>query len=162
MIAMTAFSRRQFVCAACALLAAPGAPAQLLPQGFDPARNPEKDLAAALQVARATGRRVLVEVGGEWCSWCHILDRFFANEPELRRYRDAHYVWLNVNFSKENPNEGFLRRWPKVAGYPHFFVLDADGRLLVSQDTAPLETLKSYDPVAMRAFLARWALPGRV
>ena len=154
-------SRRRFVATACALLvplrAAAAAETHPLPTRFEPARDARKDLDVALRMARATHRRVLVEVGGQWCSWCHILDRFFAGNAEVRRIRDANFIWLKVNFSKENPNEALLSRWPKVAGYPHFYVLDADGRLLQSQDTGVLEAGKSYDPIAFRAFLVEWA-----
>ena len=124
---------------------------------FDPARDATRDLETALQLARAHRRRVLVEVGGEWCVWCHILDRFFAANPDLTRIRDANFVWLKVNFSNQNPNVALLDRWPKVAGYPHLFVLDADGRVLQSQDTSLLEAGKSYDPIAFRAFLVDWS-----
>ena len=133
--------------------------AQTLPDRFDPKRDPEKDLLAALARAKAEGKRVIVDVGGEWCSWCHILDRFFASHADLDALRDARYVWLKVNFSKENENRAFLSRWPKVAGFPHLFVLGADGKLLHSQDTGALEQGKGYDPAKMRAFLERWSAP---
>jgi thiol:disulfide interchange protein len=156
----TPISRRRFVAAACALLVplrAVAAETHPLPTRFDPARDAGKDLDAALRMARATRRRVLVEVGGEWCSWCHIMDRFFASNAEVRRIRDANYIWLKVNFSKENPNEAVLARWPKVAGYPHLYVLDANGKLLQSQDTGVLEAGQTYDPIAFRAFLVEWS-----
>lgn len=124
---------------------------------FDPARDGAHDLETALQLAREMKRRVLVEVGGEWCTWCHIMDRFFAANPDLKRTRDANFVWLKVNFSKENPNEALLARWPKVAGYPHLFVLDGDGRVLRSQDTSLLEAGKDYDFAGFRAFLMDWS-----
>jgi len=153
-------SRRAFV-AAIALLAtcpvAVAADTRLLPHDFDPARDAARDLDTALRIARASNRNVIVDVGGEWCSWCHIMDRFFAADPELDRLRDRNFVWLKVNFSKQNPNEAFLRRWPKIEGYPHLFVLDATGRLLHSQDTSGLESGRSYDPAAVYAFLAKWA-----
>jgi thiol:disulfide interchange protein len=154
-------TRRHFVAALCALLAASRAHAVTesspLPSGFDPARDPERDLETALRIARATRRRVLAEVGGEWCTWCHIMDRFFAANPELAKLRDANFIVLRINFSKENQNQAFLSRWPKVAGYPHFFVLDANGRLLQSQNTSELEATNDYDPVAFRKFLLEWA-----
>jgi thiol:disulfide interchange protein len=108
-------------------------------------------------MARATRRRVLAEVGGEWCTWCHIMDRFFAANPDLAKIRDASFIVLKINFSKENQNQPFLSRWPKVAGYPHFFVLDANGRLLHSQATSALEAAKDYDPIAFRTFLLQWS-----
>ncbi len=132
-----------------------------LPQRFDPARDAARDLDAALEIARTTGRRVLVDVGGEWCTWCHILDRFFNGNAELKRLRENWYVLLKINWSPENTNAALLKRWPKISGYPHFFVLDSDGRLLHSQDTSALESGNTYDPAAMRAFLVRWAPGGR-
>jgi len=155
-------ARRRFVTALCALLASKHAAAVTesspLPIRFDPARDPARDLDTALKMARATRRRVLAEVGGEWCTWCHTMDRFLAANPDLAKLRDENFIVLRINFSKENKNEAFLARWPKVAGYPHFFVLDANGRLLQSQDTSALEAAKDYDPVAFRKFLVDWAL----
>lgn len=153
--------RRRFVAAAAllAFVAPRGAFAADLPHNFDPKRDAARDLETALNMARATGRRVLVDVGGEWCTWCHILDRFFTTNVDLKRLRDQWYVVLKINWSPENTNTALLKRWPAIKGYPHFFVLDVDGRLLHSQDTSALESGKSYDPAAMRAFLVRWA-PG--
>ena len=153
-------SRRRFVLGACALLSVVGridAAERPLPQKFEPARDAALDLATALELARSTGRNVLVEIGGEWCSWCHIMDRFFAANADLTRLRDAKFVWLKVNYSRENPNDAVLARWPKVAGYPHLFVLNGEGRMLQSQDTSLLEAGKSYDPNKFRAFLEEWS-----
>ena len=110
-----------------------------LPAKFDPARDAAADVAHAVALAKAQGKRVIVDVGGEWCAWCHIMDRFIAANADVRCAIDAHYVWVKVNFSKQNANEALLSRWPKVAGYPHLFVLDADGALVHSQDTGALE-----------------------
>ena len=157
------WSRRRFLAGTCALAVVrrvDAAPENAsLPVKFEPSRDASRDLDAALQMARATKRRVLVEVGGEWCVWCHIMDRFFAANPDLKALRDARFVWLKVNYSKENSNEALLARWPKVAGYPHLFVIDSDGRVLHSQDTSALEAGKTYDPAAFRTFLTDWSLP---
>jgi len=154
-------ARRRFLAMAGALCAPLPALAasetRPLPPDFDPARDPAQDLDTALRIAKAARRSVLVEVGSDTCMPCRTLDRFFAANPELKKLRDVNYVWLKVNFSKENANEAFLRRFPPVADYPHFFVLDANGRLLHSQNTEALEAAKDYDPAAMRAFLVKWA-----
>jgi thiol:disulfide interchange protein len=130
-----------------------------LPDRFDPGRDAAADVATALALARQEGKRVLVDVGGEWCTWCHVLDRFMAAHEDLRRLRDAHYVWLKVNWSPQNRNEGLLSRWPKIRGYPHFFVLDESGQVLHSQATSELEAGKDYDREKMRAFLLRHRRP---
>ena len=41
---------------------------------YDPTHNPVKDLEATVQRAQAESKRILLDVGGEWCGWCHTLD----------------------------------------------------------------------------------------
>ena len=130
-----------------------------LPAKFDPARDAVADVATAVTRAREEGKRVLVDVGGEWCAWCRIMDRFFAGNDHARSLRDTHYVWVKVNWSKENRNEALLSQWPKIDGYPHLFVLGSDGRLLHSQDTSLLEQGRGYDARKFIAFLERWKPP---
>ncbi len=139
---------------------AAGVAAQDLPAKFDPARDAARDVATAVAQAKAQGKRVLVDVGGEWCVWCHIMDRFFDADGEARALRDANYVMVKVNWSKENKNEAVLARWPAVAGYPHLFVLDANGALVHSQDTEVLEQGKGYNRGKFIAFLKRFAKSG--
>ncbi|MFO1312198.1 MAG: thioredoxin family protein [Burkholderiales bacterium] len=134
-----------------------GAFAAELPKKFDPARDPAKDVAEAAAQAKAQGKRVLVDVGGEWCAWCHIMDDFIAANPDVRSLIDAGYVMVKVNWSRENKNEAFLDRLPKIKGYPHLFVLDGEGKLVHSQDTDVLEQGKSYDKAKYLDFLKRYA-----
>ena len=138
------------------LVVALTAVAEPLPSKFDPSRDAASDVATAVALAKSQGKRVIVDVGGEWCSWCHILDRFIARNADVKGLVDTNYVWVKVNYSKENRNEAFLSRWPKVAGYPHLFVLDGNGRLVHSQDTGELEKGKDYDKVKIVAFFKRW------
>jgi thiol:disulfide interchange protein len=128
-----------------------------LPPDFDPARDPAHDLETALRIARAARRNVLVEVGGDWSAPCRAFSRFVASNDDLRKVLDKNYVWLKVNFSKENENAAFLRRFPAVNGYPHFFVLDAAGKLLHSQGGEAFQTNDDFDPAALRAFFVKWA-----
>lgn len=126
---------------------------------FDPARNPVADLETAKVEAQRGGKRIILDVGGEWCSWCHLLDAFMEGDSEIRRFRDGNYVWMKVNFSEENENTAFLSGYPEIKGYPHLFVLDAEGKLLHSQFTGDLEKGKGYDREKFFAFLKQWAPP---
>lgn len=128
-----------------------------LPAKFDPSRDAAVDVAYAVSLAKRGGKRVIVDVGGEWCSWCHLMDRFIASNADVRSLIDADYIWVKVNFSKENRNEALLARWPKIEGYPHLFFLDANGALLHSQDTSLLESGKGYDRQRFLAMLRRFA-----
>lgn len=144
-------------CAAATLVALAQPPVR--PLG-DPVYNPKADAAAdvalAVKQAAREGRRVLIDAGGEWCSWCHRMDRFFVEHPDLLALRRKNFVFVKVNYSEENKNQAFFASYPKAAGYPHLFVLDAKGKLLRSQDTAELEEGKSYNLARFTAFLAEW------
>jgi thioredoxin-related protein len=112
---------------------------------FDPARDPAKDVAAAIKDAQRTRRRILLDIGGEWCKWCHYLDRFFEQNKDVADFLHENFVVVKINFSKKNENTDFLSQYPEIPGYPHFFVLDSDGKLLHSQGTGELEAGQGHD-----------------
>jgi thioredoxin-related protein len=124
---------------------------------FDPTRNAAQDIKAGIAEAKRTKRHVLLDVGGEWCIWCHRLDAFFSDNKDVNELLKKHYVVVKVNFSKENKNERVLSKYPKIKGYPHLFVLDKRGRLLHSQNTGDLESGKGYDKSKVVALLKAWA-----
>ncbi len=124
---------------------------------FDPSRDAAGDIKAAVVEAKRTHRRVLLDVGGDWCIWCHRLDSLFITRKDLNDYLHSRYVVVKVNYSKENKNETVLSRYPKIPGYPHLFVLDSKGTLLRSKDTGELESGKGHDPAKVMAFLKKWA-----
>lgn len=124
---------------------------------YDPKADPKSDLRAALAQASRDGRNVLMDVGGEWCSWCHRMDKFIGDHEELRTLLEKNYVLVKVNFSEENKNDAFLAGYPKVAGYPHMFVLDAKGKLLESKNTGDLEEGKGYNLERFVEFLNRYS-----
>ena len=124
---------------------------------YDPKRDAEADIRDAVQEAARTGKRVLVDVGGEWCGWCHTIDRFFEQNPKLLEYREQNFVMVKINFSPENENEKLLSHYPKIPGFPHLFILDEKGKLLHSQDTSELEEGKSYNLEKLFAFLRSWS-----
>jgi thiol:disulfide interchange protein len=134
---------------------APPAPVYSV-KDYDPKRDPAADLAAAIAQAKAGNKRILLQVGGEWCGWCHRLDEYFATHPAVARELQDGYVILKVNYSDENENAEFLSQFPKVEGYPHLFVLDRDGKLLHSQPTAALEHGQSYGEPTVLIFLSSW------
>jgi thiol:disulfide interchange protein len=124
---------------------------------YDPGRDPQHDLSEAVIEASRSGKRILLDVGGEWCSWCHTLDAFFAKDPGLLDLREKNFVLLKVNVSRENDNHAFLSSYPKIPGYPHLFVLGPDGKLLHSQSTSELERGQGYNRDKVEAFLKKWA-----
>lgn len=125
---------------------------------FDPERNPFEDLEKAIEAARNENKRILLDVGGEWCIWCHRLDAFIENNEELNKYLQDNFIVVKVNYSEENRNEEFLKQYPKIPGFPHIFILDKNGKFLHSQDTGKLEKDKSYDLDKIMNFLKNWTV----
>ena len=139
-----------------AVAAEQAAPAYQPVLQYDPKRDAAADIDAAVAEAKRSKRHVLVEVGGEWCGWCHRLEDYLKEKKKLNALLERNFVVVKVNYSPENENEEVLSRYPEVAGYPHFFVLDDQGKLLHSQDTAKLEKGKSYHARRFKRFLTRW------
>lgn len=125
---------------------------------FEPVPRAQQIIQDAVAQAMKSGKRVLVEVGGPWCKWSFIMDRFFQEQTELRRLRDESYVLAKVDLVAHQMNlaETFPG-YPSFTSVPHLFVLESDGRVLHSQSTDDLEFGQSYDPARFRVFLEQWA-----
>ena len=124
---------------------------------YDPKRDPAADLKLSIEQAKPAGKRILVQVGGDWCSWCHLMNKYFHENEKVAAALAKDFVIQKVNYSEENRNKEFLAKYPAIKGYPHLYVLDADGTLLHSQNTADLEEGKGYNERVMLEFLAKWA-----
>ena len=124
---------------------------------FDPTRDPKADLETAIAAAAKSGKRIILDVGGEWCGWCIYMDRFFVKNPTLSEIRDDNFVWVKVNMSEQNENRAFLSSYPEPRGYPHLYVLTKTGKLLHSHDTSDLENGKIYDLARFTRFLKTWS-----
>ncbi len=125
-------------------------------QKYDASRNPIADGRAALKLAKQTNRKVLIEVGGNWCNWCAAMNRFIKQRPELEARLHQTFVVLKVNINDENDNAEFMAAFPPANGYPHMYVTDSSGDILHSQDTANFREKNNYSEARFMAFFERW------
>ena len=123
---------------------------------YDEQRDPYADGRKALKLAEETHRKVLIEVGGDWCSWCHVLDRFIKDHPRLESRLHEIFVVLKVNISDSNDNVEFMRAFPRAQGYPHMYITDSSGTILHSQDTSEFRKNKKYSEQRFNVFFERW------
>lgn len=124
---------------------------------YDEDRDPAADLAATIQRATTENKRILLQVGGEWCVWCHRISEYMETNAAVRQLVDNHFVVMKITYPSDK-SEGFLELYPKVSAYPHLFVLAPDGAFLHSQGTAELEAGKSYNEEVFCKFLNDWKL----
>jgi thioredoxin-related protein len=127
---------------------------QGLPDGYDPKRNPQQDLEYAKSIAN--NRKILMIIGGDWCSWCNILDNYLKGDPELHNNLIENFVVLKIHFSRENISNEFLSNYPKINSYPHFIILRNDGTYIGEQNTELLESGDSYSKKLFEQFIDKW------
>jgi len=125
--------------------------------GYDPSADPFALLEAAKGEATADNKLILVVAGGEWCIWCHYLNAFLAGNEDVSHALKDRFVVAKIYYGDETDNDAFFATLPAAVGYPHFWIVAADGNVLESQNTLPLEDGgKSYDKAAFLAFIDRW------
>lgn len=125
---------------------------------YDPKRDPFVDGRAAIALAAETNRRVLIVVGGDWCKWCHALDRFISSDLQIEKELYKTFVVLKVNVNDENSNENFLASFPKIVGYPQMYITESNGKVIHSQDAAEFLINLKYSKNKFITFLKRWRL----
>jgi hypothetical protein len=126
--------------------------------GYDPAADPFAQLQDAKAIAAAEDKLILIVAGGEWCIWCHYLDAFVDENPDVATPLKDTFVVVKAYVGEDNENDAFFSTMPEAAGYPHFWVLAEDGTMLASEGTLPLEDGdKSYDERKFAAFIDKWS-----
>lgn len=125
---------------------------------YDPQADAAHDLDAAIARAGAGQKHVLVQVGGNWCPWCIKLDKLFNTNDTIRTFIEKNFVFVLINYSKENRNLPVLERlgYPQRFGFPVLIVLDAAGARLHTQDSGFLEEGKGHSAEKILTFLRNW------
>lgn len=127
---------------------------------YDPAADALEGIKAAVDKASAENKFVLVQAGGNWCSWCREFERISKTDGEIDSLLKGFFVVYHLNWSKENENRQVFARYgyPQRFGFPVFLILDTKGERLHTQNSEYLENGKSsYDLVKVREFLRQWA-----
>ena len=122
--------------------------------GYDPSDDPTAALNRAIIEAKASQRQVLVIAGGDWCRWCLILNTFISKNPDVKAELDRSFVTMKAYMGDDNHNTAFFAKLPPAKGYPHFWIVSAEGDAIRSIDTGPLENGKDgYDKAAFLRFV---------
>ena len=127
---------------------------------YHPEANAEKDIAAAIKKAKAENKYVLLQGGGNWCSWCIEFARFCKADPKIDSVINAGFVWYHLNYSKENENKAVFAKYGYAQrfGFPTFIILNEKGERIHTQNSEYLEDgKKSYDQRKVQAFLEMWS-----
>jgi thiol-disulfide isomerase/thioredoxin len=128
-------------------------------QPYDEAANADAQVAAAFARAQKSHKRVLIDLGGNWCGDCIILANF-VKLPEIRRFMAAHYEEVSVDVGRFNRNLqiparfGFTKR---LEGVPALLIATPDGKLVNGDNIFATADARNMTPQALADYLARYA-----
>ena len=129
------------------------------PKIYNPQADAMEDLNMAIKKAAEEDKHVLVQVGGNWCPWCVKLHHYVEDNQKLDSLINADYVFVRVNYSKENKNPEAMKKleYPQRFGFPVMVVLNEKGERIHTQETGSLEENKSYSEKKLEQFLNGWS-----
>ncbi|QDP86351.1 thioredoxin family protein [Chryseobacterium sp. SNU WT5] len=131
-----------------------------LPKPYNDKENAEAKIAELVKQAQAENKNIILQAGGNWCIWCLRFNNYVQTTPELKKLVDDNYLYYHLNYSPENKNEKTFAKYGNPGdkfGYPVFVVLDKNGKLIHTQDSAVLEDGKGYSLEKVKAFFTEWA-----
>ena len=127
---------------------------------YDPQFDALADVDSALNTARATGKRVLIEFGGQGHPDCgKLYDALRENAELSARLRDG-FVLVLVDTDYPDAGQIVYKKYaPPTSrkGLPALCVLNPDGTVRHIDDTADLKTGDDYDIDKLKSFLEKWS-----
>ncbi len=125
---------------------------------YNPSADASKDIAAAVKQAKEEGKLVLIQAGGNWCSWCIRFNKFVHEDKQLDSAIKANYIVYHLNYSPENKNADIFKKYSYAQrfGFPVFIILDEKGKLIHTQNSAYLEEGKGYSKKKVLEFFSQW------
>ena len=132
---------------------------QPLPLPYAEDAPADRQLAAALQRARKSGRLVLIDLGGNWCLDCRLLAATM-DQPPLRNWLARHYEIVPVDIGRYDRNLQIPARYGitgRLEGVPAVLVVDPrTGKLRNPGRITALADARSMSPQGLADWLASW------
>jgi len=128
--------------------------------------NPLEQIDQAFVKAKANGKFVVCQVGGNWCPWCLRFADFITNDATISKVIDENFEYIHVNYNprksggeeKEKQAAALMKRLDNCGrfGFPVFVVLDKTGKVIHIQDSSFLEEEKGYNQEKVLRFFKNW------
>jgi thioredoxin-related protein len=125
---------------------------------YDPSLDGMKQIKDAVSIVSKSGKHVLIQYGGNWCSWCIKFDAFCKADTSISNIISKNYLPVKLNYDPVNKNDAanaYLGN-PARFGFPVFIILDSKGRVIHIQDSGLLEEGKGYSQDKVVRFFRSW------
>jgi thiol-disulfide isomerase/thioredoxin len=126
---------------------------------YDENANADDAVEAAFARARKSHKRVLIDLGGNWCGDCVVLANIMQL-PEVKAFVASHFEVAVVDVGRETKNLQIPARFGVnlAGGVPTVLIVEPDGKTLVdSGHIAALEDARHMTPQGIADWLAQWA-----
>ena len=134
--------------------------AKPLPFPYDESADADAAVAAARARALKEHKRLLIDLGGNWCLDCRILAGTMRL-PEIAPFVARHYEVVTVDVGRFDKNGQISAHYGikgRLAGVPAVLVVDPKtDRLVDAGHETALSDARSMTPQALADWLARWA-----
>jgi thiol:disulfide interchange protein len=125
-----------------------------LPSPYDEAVDASKAVDAAFARAKASHKRVMIEMGANWCGDCRILAGVLAL-PEVAPYVDGNFEVARVDVGRFDKNQQIPDRFhAHVNGIPWIVIAEPGGKILAS--SYEITDLKHKTPQSMVDWIAAY------
>ncbi|RRA93988.1 thioredoxin family protein [Paenimyroides viscosum] len=129
---------------------------KLLEKPYNPSDNAQQKIDALLKQVKKEKKNVILQAGGNWCSWCLLFNDFIKTNTKVKKELQSNFLYYHLNYSKENKNESVFKKYAPNGdklGYPFFIVLNSSGKVLKVQESGSLEEGKGYNETKVLSFL---------
>lgn len=118
----------------------------------------DAEVDAAFARARRDGKRVMIDLGGNWCADCRILAGLMEL-PEMRAFLTSHYELVTVDVGRFNRNLQIPARFgitTRLEGVPAILVATPQGRLVNPGRVSAIQDTRRMTPQELADWLAQW------
>lgn len=115
------------------------------------------EIKEAKEKASKAHNRILLVFGANWCYDCHVLDLAF-HRPDFASVMTGYEI-VHVDIGPDGQKNGDVAKeydTPLNKGIPALAVLEADGKVVVSQKNGEFEDARSLTPEVLLEFLNKW------
>jgi thioredoxin-related protein len=125
---------------------------------YDPSLDGMTQIKDAINKAAKDGKHVLIQYGGNWCSWCRKFDAFCKADTAIAGIIVKNYIPVKLNYDPANKNTAsniFLGN-PARFGFPVLIIVDGKGKVIHIQDSSLLEEGSGYSKEKVTGFFRQW------
>jgi thioredoxin 1 len=134
----------------------PAADAPPVQAPYDTQADAHAQVSAAFASARATGRLVMIDFGGNWCPDCRMLAGVLS-APQVKPWAEQGFASVMVDVGRMRKNLDIAAQYGvKITAVPTVLVLTPNGHLLNKDAVFALADARSMSPQAVVDLLASW------